>query len=158
MVLGTSPSKVKGVTLIELMITLVIVGIVFAIAYPSYQSSLIDSRRTDAQNALLGFATAMERFRTDNATYDDAHSGTGYPNPPLATVFPAQTPIDSSDKFYNLTIQSADNNGFTLRATPIGGSAQDGDGYLELTSIGHKRWDKNNNGSTLDSGENNWTD
>ena len=144
-----------GFTLIEVMITVVIASILMAIAYPSYQQYLVDSRRTDAQNALLAFATTMERYRSDNNSYDNAHSGTGYPNPPKTTVFPSQTPIDSSDKFYNLTLQAADNNGYTLRATPISGTGQAGDGYQELTSLGIKRWDKNDNG-TIDTGESTW--
>ncbi len=146
-----------GFSLIELMITVAIVGIVSAIAYPSYQQYLIDSHRTDAQNALLAFATTMERYRTDNNTYDNAQSGTGYPNPPKTTVFPSQTPIDSGDKYYNLTINSADNSGYTLRATPIGGSAQDGDGYLQLNSVGIKGWDRDDNGA-ISSSELSWTD
>ena len=147
-----------GFTLLELMVTVAIIAIVMAIGYPSYQQYLTDSRRTDAQNALLAFATAMERYRTDNGSYAGAQNGTGFPNPPEATVFPSQTPIDSSDKFYNLTLQAADANGYTLRATPINSSAQNGDGFLELTSTGFKRWDKNDNGSATDSNENNWTD
>ncbi len=136
-----------GFTLIEIMITVAIAAILMAIAYPNYQQYLVESRRTDAQNALLAFATSMERYHSDNNSYANAHSGTGYPNPPKTTLFPSQTPIDSSAKFYNLTLQAADNSSYTLRATPITGSGQQGDGYLELTSIGIKRWDKDDNGA-----------
>ncbi len=152
-----SRSTTAGFTLTELMVTVAIIGIVMTIAYPSYQQYLTDSRRSDTQNALLAFGTAMERYRTDTNSYDNAHTGTGYPNPPKSTVYPSQTPIDSSTKFYNLTLQAADNSGYTLRATPIGGTAQDGDGYLELTSVGFKRWDKDDNGA-IGTGESNWTD
>lgn len=159
--LHARPSHVSqeqaGFTLIEVMITVAIAGILVAIAYPSYQQFLVDSRRTDAQNALLSFATTMERYRSDNNSYDNAHTGTGYPNPPKTTVFPSQTPIDSNDKFYNLTLQAADSSGYTLRATPISGTGQDGDGYMELTSIGLKRWDKDNNG-VIGIGETAWDD
>ncbi|WP_210396472.1 type IV pilin protein [Motiliproteus sediminis] len=148
--------RMAGFTLTELMIAVVIMGIITAIAYPSYQSYLIDSRRSDAQNALLGFATALYRYKTDNNSYAGAQSGTGFPNPPETTVYPSQAPIDSGDKFYNLTIESANASGFTVRATPINGTAQAGNGFLELTSTGIKRWDVNDNGA-IDSGENSWS-
>ena len=148
---------IAGFTLLELMIAVAIVAIVMTIAYPSYQRYLIESRRADAQNALLGFGTAMERYRSDNSSYAGAQSGTGFPNPPESTVYPSQTPIDSSDKFYNLTIEAADSNGYTVRATPISGTVQDGDGYLELTSTGFKRWDQDDDGF-IGSGESDWND
>ncbi|MFI3186333.1 MAG: prepilin-type N-terminal cleavage/methylation domain-containing protein, partial [Methylococcaceae bacterium] len=53
-----------GFTLIELMVTVAIVGILAAIAYPSYQDSVRKSRRADASGALLGLANAMERHFT----------------------------------------------------------------------------------------------
>jgi len=149
--------RAAGFSLVELMVTVAIMGILTVVAYPSYQAYLIDSRRNDAQNALLGFATAMHRYKTDHNGYTGVQNGTGFPNPPQATVYPSQAPIDSSDKFYNLSIQSTSANGFVLRATPIGGSPQDGNGFLELTSTGLKRWDRNDNG-TIDSGESSWTD
>ncbi|HEY5718218.1 MAG TPA: type IV pilin protein [Motiliproteus sp.] len=152
----TMARRPAGFSLIELMVAVAIMGIITAIAYPSYQRYLVDSRRSDAQNALLGFSTAMHRFRTENNGFSGAQNGTGFPNPPKATVYPSQSPIDSSDKYYNLVIQSATASSFVVRATPISGSAQDGDGFLELTSTGLKRWDRNDN-HAIDSGENSWS-
>ena len=58
-----------GFTLIELMVTVAIVGILAGIAYPSYQDSVRKSRRSDVEGVLLGLANAMERnFTTATAT------------------------------------------------------------------------------------------
>lgn len=154
-----SPAKARrmaGFNLLELMVAVAIVGILVALGYPSYQSQLTDSRRNDAQGALLGFVTAMERYKSDNSTYAGAEAGTSFPSAPKATVYPAQAPIDSDDKYYTLTIESSSPTSYTLRATPIGGTAQDGDGFMEITSTGIKRWDKDNNGY-IGSGETTWS-
>ncbi|UZD66781.1 type IV pilin protein [Marinobacter sp. AN1] len=144
-------NRERGFTLIELMIVVAVIGILAAIAYPSYQNSVDKSRRTDGKSALSGLAGAMERHYTTNSTYEGAATGgadTGSPE-----IFPDEAPLDSSNKFYDLTIEAADATSFTLRAAPKGVHA--GDGYLELTSTGVRRWDQNNNGA-IDAGENTW--
>lgn len=148
----------NGFTLIELMITVAIIGILAAVAYPSYLNFIIDGRRTDAQEALLGFANAMERHKTENMAYTEAATGSpaGDTGAPATTTFPSQAPIDSNDKFYNLTIEAAGSLNYTLRATPIVGTSQASDGLLEITSTGVRRWDQNSDGDTTDAGENSW--
>ncbi|MDO6420320.1 type IV pilin protein [Amphritea sp. 2_MG-2023] len=146
----------KGFTLIELMITIAIIGILASIAYPSYMSYIVDGRRTDAQEAMLSFANAMERHKTETMSYIGAADGgadTGVPN---GVVFPSQAPVDSANKFYNLTIVSSSSLAYTLRATPIAGTSQATDGYLEITSTGLRRWDQNNDGDTSDADETSW--
>lgn len=136
-----------GFTLIELMIVVVILGILVGIGLPSYQRSIIRSNRADAQSALLGFAQAMERRFSQNYSYEAAAAGgndTGAPDP---TVFASQSPVDGGNPAYNLTITAADDTGFTIRATPIAGGRQDGDGFLQLDSLGRRGWDANNDGS-----------
>lgn len=141
----------KGFTLIELMIVVAIVGILAAIAYPSYLQYVESTRRSDAQGALSGLASAMERHYTTNSSYKNAaESGdTGSPG-----IYPNEAPLDGSTKFYDLKIQAADDSSYVLRATPKNGQA--GDGILELTSTGVKRWDKDNNGS-FSTAENTWS-
>ncbi|MGD8547443.1 MAG: type IV pilin protein [Thiohalophilus sp.] len=142
-----------GFTLIELMIVIVIISVLAGIALPAYQSYLTKSRRGDAQGALNNFANVMERYYTENYTYEGAAAGgadTGAP-----TIFPTQSPLDGSKKYYNLSIQAADATTFTLRATPLAG-AQGSDGYLELTSTGRRLWDRNNDGDTDDADEDHW--
>ena len=141
------PAEERGFTLIELMIVVAIVGILAAIAYPSYQSSVEKSRRSDAQAALTAFSAAMERHYTDNGSsyLGAAASGadTGAPD-----IFPTQAPLDGSTKFYDLTIGAATRNTYTLVATPKG--AQAGDGALRLFSNGVREWNKDGAGSWVE--------
>ena len=71
-------------------------------------------------------------------------------------VFPSQAPVDGGTAFYNLSIISSTSRNYTLRAMPINGTTQQGDGLLEILSTGVKRMDKNNDGDATDNGENNW--
>lgn len=132
-------NKLKGFTLIELMITVVIVGILAAIAYPAYQNSVTQSRRADAQGALTQLNNAMERVFTQNNTYMPGGTaptlGSG-----AGAIFPSQAPLDGATKYYNLSISSITANTYTLRATPITGTSQAADGNLELDHTGAKRW------------------
>ncbi|MCP4598358.1 MAG: prepilin-type N-terminal cleavage/methylation domain-containing protein [Neptuniibacter sp.] len=148
--------KQKGFSLLELMIAVLIVGLISAVAYPSYQQYITDSRRVDAQQALLSFANAMERFKVENMVYTGAASGGANSGPPAATLFPSQAPVDGGTAFYNLTIESSATRSYILRADPIG--TQNGDGLMEILSTGIKRWDKNDDGDATDAGENNWED
>lgn len=132
----------KGFTLIELMIVVVVVAILAAIAVPSYTSQVKRTNRTDCQGALMNFALAMERHFARANTYDGAAD---VDKKPKASVFPSECPIDSGNKLYDLTVESASASSFVLRATPKGSQA--GDGFLELTSAGEKRWDRDDSGS-----------
>jgi type IV pilus assembly protein PilE len=59
----------KGFTLMELMITVAVVGILAAIAYPSFTEQIARSRRTEAQTILMGGQQWMERFYSENYLY-----------------------------------------------------------------------------------------
>jgi type IV pilus assembly protein PilE len=144
-----------GFTLVELMITVAVIAILASVAYSSYSSQTTKARRTDAQAALMGLAQAMERYKTVTGTYTGAAAGGANTGAP--TVFSTQSPLDGNPKYYDLTI-SAVNGGtsFAVRATPIAGSAQAGDGYLEYLSTGRRNWDRNNDNDTADAGENCW--
>lgn len=65
----SSIRKASGFTLIELMITVAIVGILASIAYPSYTSQVQKSRRSDAVQALSQVQQAQERFRANSPSY-----------------------------------------------------------------------------------------
>ena len=61
----------RGVTLMELMVVVVIVGILAAIAYPSYRAQVRRSNRTEARVALEQTAGALEKCYTRYMVYND---------------------------------------------------------------------------------------
>ncbi len=139
----------KGFTLIELMIVVAIVGILAAIAYPSYQEQVRSSRRAECGGALMGLANAMERHFTTNNSYlgagTPAGGDTGAP-----TIYNAQCPVDGGTPTYNLTIDAVTQTTYTLFATPVAGGPQAGDkcGTFTLTSIGVRSLTGQNSGIT----------
>lgn len=137
----------------ELLIVVAIVGVVAAFTYPSYVDYIERTRRGDGQGALLEFAAAMERFYASNGTYLGA--GPGGANTGAPSMFADEAPLESDVKFYDLTIQAATANSFTLRATPKG--IQAGDGIIELDSTGARRWDQDDS-SGFGTGENDWVE
>ncbi len=142
---------VSGFTLIEMMIVVAIVGILAAIAYPSYQQHVRSSRRADAQAALSELAQFMERRFTENNGYDLAPAGLDA----LDTLPFSQSPRDGT-AVYNLTLTAVAANTFTLRAAPIPGGPQVGDGNMQLAETGAKSWDRNNDNDFGDAMENCW--
>ncbi len=144
----------RGFTLVELMIVLVIIALLAGVALPTYQASVVNSTRKDVGGALLGLAQAMERHYAQTFSYKAAATGGADTGAPLAALYPSQAPIDGTP-YYNLTIEAADDDSYTVRATPIAGTRQAGDGFLEINSLGQRFWDKNNSGG-IGSDERTW--
>ncbi len=120
--------KSRGFTLIELMITVAIVGILTAIAYPSYVTYVQDARRADAQGVLLEVAQRMERAFTANGSY--LAGG----NPAVANT---KSPQDGNETFYNVVI-AATATTFTVTATRAGAQAGDRCGNMTVNQVGVK--------------------
>ena len=73
--LAAARTRHTGFTLIEVMIVVAVIGILAAIAYPSYQESVTKTRRSAAQGCLVEMAQFMERFYTTNMRYDQTAAG-----------------------------------------------------------------------------------
>ncbi|EGW21549.1 type IV pilin protein [Methylobacter tundripaludum] len=123
----------QGFTLIELMVTVAIVGILAGIAYPSYQDSVMKSRRADAKGVVLGLANAMERRFTETNSYLGAATGPADMGAPGIYTIPAETAT-----YYTITISVATASSYTLSAAPAGVQSTDECGTLTLTHTGSK--------------------
>ena len=110
-----------GFTLIELMITVAVVGILAAIAYPSYMDSVRKSRRSDAINDLSAIALAQEKWRVNNTTY-----GT------LTDVWGGV--LFTSGGYYGLTVANAATT-FSVTATAVTTKSQNGDTGCTVLTI-----------------------
>ncbi len=98
----------RGVTLLELMIVVVIISILTAIAYPNYREYVTRAKRTEAKAALLQIATNQERFYLQNNSYTTNMTNLGFP---VAGAF-----LSDSDS-YIINVGAADANDFTATAT-----------------------------------------
>ena len=104
----------RGVTLLELMIVVVILGILTAIAYPSYRQFIERAKRTEARALLLRIAVDQERFYLQNNTF-----GT------MAQLQYDDPQITDSDA-YSVTITSNNASNFSVTATyQLGGEEAD---------------------------------
>jgi len=106
--------NVRGMTLIELLIVVAIVGILAAIAGPAWNDQVIKSRRADARNTLLPAQIEQEQYRANNLTYATSMSAMGMGS------------FDSTTRdYYRVEVVSADATGFLITATPNGNQAND---------------------------------
>lgn len=127
---STMPAgRTKGFTLIEVMMAVAIVGILAAVALPSYQQYIMRGKRAAAQSEMMDIANREQQYILANRVYATA-SDLGYSLPP------------DVDDNYDLTV-APDNAAtppiFTITMTPTGTQATDGN--LVLTSDGTKTRD-----------------
>lgn len=115
-------NRQKGFTLVELMITVVVMGIITLIASNLYTSYVRKGRRIDAINALISISLAEERYRTTNTQY--------------GTLAQAWSGVStSSEGYYTLAISNVSASGYTITATAIGSQANDAVNGVSCTTL-----------------------
>ncbi|HEX5512761.1 MAG TPA: type IV pilin protein [Gammaproteobacteria bacterium] len=131
--------RTKGFTLIELLIVVAVIGILAAIAYPSYTRYVLSSTRTVAKSALSEAAARMETYRMDNKSYNTTDmTALGYPSDPLYLDQDGQS-TTAVNSVYQIEIAAASATSYTLQAVAQNRQASDaGCKTLTLTSTGVK--------------------
>lgn len=127
--------RLHGFTLIEVMITVAIVGILAAVALPSYTSHIQKSRRAEARAVLLDAASKQEQYILNFRTYTTTMTALGY----------AASPAISETGLYSVAAAAGACGNiarcYTLTATAVTGKGQDKDTRcrsLSLDSLGVK--------------------
>lgn len=106
---------IKGFSLIEMLVVLVIISTLIAITYPSYTKQIESTRRTEARTNLLDYAMRFEEYYSINYSYTGADTQYGLDSNP-----------QTESGYYQLSA-SIDSSGddYTITATAIGSQASD---------------------------------
>ena len=108
--MATHPFRLHGFTLIELMIVVTVIGILAAIAYPSYQDYIRRARRIEAQSVMMDIQLMQEKYRINHVSYGGlADLGT----------FPSD--------YYSFAISGNTVSAYTITATAKSGTSQASD-------------------------------
>ena len=123
--------KQAGFSLIELMIAIVIIGIVTAIAIPSYNSFTLKSHRSEAKSALLDIAAREEEFYSENKEFTDEVANLGM------SEYGQSYLSKTSSGYYKLYVASGSGTSWSSSAIPLESQVNDGLCF-KITSEGDK--------------------
>lgn len=124
-------NRTRGFSLIELLIVITVVGLLLAVALPSYTRYVLRSHRSSAITGVLDVASRQARYYTTNNTYTTSMTALGYPADPMPVT-------DTSNRYYNLSVSAASATGFTVSAAPYGAQQKDTCGTYTYNDLGVK--------------------
>lgn len=133
--------SVLGFTLIELMITVAIVGVLAAIAFPSYSAYLAKGRRADARVQLASAQQWTERFYSENFNYATDTASNTISSTFSVQAFSQSPRLGDGIAIYTLSVTvGATSQTYTLTASPVAGRAMANDlcGNFTLNNTGRR--------------------
>jgi len=115
----------RGFTLIELMVSVLVAAILVGIAVPTYTAQTRKSRRTEAKTALLDMASREERYNSTNSTYSSTAADLGYGAFPATVGSGYYTVIALACTTTPCTTDAGKGQYFMLKAVPVANKGQD---------------------------------
>ncbi|UCE88256.1 MAG: prepilin-type N-terminal cleavage/methylation domain-containing protein [Pseudomonadota bacterium] len=110
----TKANQIQGLTLIEMMVTIAVLGIIAAIAIPAYTGYIATARMTEGQNEIAAIRLAQEEFFLENNTYFG----------PVASDATGNTLKTDSGSLYSPSSQGYTHFSYAITAGPCGNIAQ----------------------------------
>lgn len=117
----------RGFTTIELLITVVVIGLLVVVALPSFRAQMQKSRRSDAMAALATLQQGQERWRSTNTQYA--------PNSELTLTGGLRQSNTSPSGYYTIAINSRSATGYVATATGVSGKSQADDTDCSSMSV-----------------------